>query len=511
MRFWALLVLLGPELNTLPGSSALAFRVTVDAAGQVFPLQSEVLLQKGQRMSRTVPWPAPAPPASSALKPNERPKTNWPVDNADNEDYWANAPVQTPAPAPYRNAKGVTQPVQEPAQEPINRGNNFASDLVLDRICVPPADLPAALRESKEAVLRGLPPWPHQAGAPKEIDSPKLAYLIQVSFQEKVPLVIRVFRKIYSPQDFFLYSVDVKHMSPGVLQSALPSPLPSNVVVRRARHAGYFYWPRVQVVLDAMAKLLEKDWDFIVHLSESDYPVHSSAWLRSTLSKQRQSNFMQLYPRCTAESPKPPPAGEGWFWWRRTAAIASCESEFMPFEVPPVTYPLEELESRGLIFARAPEWMILTREVVEYAVSPQLNHFKRLIGMHSAADEIFWATLLLNIPQFTQEVGEQIWYIYWDPSGVSHSPETLTMKHLKTITDDRRRYLFMRKVSEHERSSRSLLERMDRLMEEPDDVPEPVHTRWKEDSVACRADDGTFQEDSPQPAENPDCGSPLCK
>merc|ERR1719401_3402773 len=111
-------------------------------------------------------------------------------------------------------------------------------------------------------------------------------------------------------------------------------------------------------------------------------------------------------------------------------------------------FPLEALEKGGFVFARAPEWVILTREMAEYATAPGLEHFKRLVGMHAAADEIFWPTLVLNIPNFTQRISKQGWYIRWNKDSSSHSPEVLTESHMKQIAEQRDMYLFVRKVEE---------------------------------------------------------------
>jgi len=47
-----------------------------------------------------------------------------------------------------------------------------------------------------------------------------------------------------------------------------------------------------------MAQLLDQEWDFVVHLSETDYPVHSLSWIRDALSQQRGSNFIPITRRC---------------------------------------------------------------------------------------------------------------------------------------------------------------------------------------------------------------------
>jgi len=145
------------------------------------------------------------------------------------------------------------------------------------------------------------------------------------------------------------------------------------------------------------------------------------------------------------------------------AAVASCGGRFEPAEVKDARFPADELESAGFLLARSTEWVVLTRELVRYAAGPGLMPFKQLIGMHAGADEIFWPTLVLNIPNFTQKVSRQRWYMKWDPAGTGHSPMVLTEAHLKEILNQKDQYLFMRKVTDD--ASVQLMRQIDSDME----------------------------------------------
>jgi len=381
--------------------------------------------------------------------------------------------------------------------------------LIGDEVCVHPPDLSAALRESSAQVIRrGLPPWPHggkKFEQVKQSGSVRLAFLVQVSVGEKLTLMRRTFDKLYNPSDMFLYLVDSKRLSASRVKQSLGLEGPRqrylpNVLVRAAPHAGYYYWPRVQVVLDGIKQLQEHPWDFVIHLSESDYPVHSLSWIRRSLAQQRGSSFIKVWPRCVAPTGKADvdlmfpdldwsrpsedknkPASSGgsqpsasleqtsvprtddWYWWTVKDGIASCGGRFEPRQIKSASFPMEELEESGFVFAHSPEWVVLTRELAEYATGPGLGHFKRLIGMHTAADEIFWATLVLNIPNFTQKISKQGWYIRWTPGGTGHSPELLTEHHFDHISEQRSLYLFMRKVEEG--ASNELMRHMDSASE----------------------------------------------
>jgi len=355
-------------------------------------------------------------------------------------------------------------------------------------MCIKPENLKEELDKATDQVLAGLPKWPDDKDTPHTKEDITIAYLTQVSMEYQLQLLKRVYHRIYDPKDVFLYLVDDKKLDPKKVLAALPGPLPSNVYVQSAFHAGYFYWPRVQVVLDGMSWLLQHNWDFVVHLSESDYPVHSRQWLRSTLATQRRTNFIRVQPRCSQLHTNSRIFRSPWYWWKINDAVASCGTLNEPVVNKFVQFPMEKLEKSGFRFASSIEWVVLTREMVKYALAPELVGYRRLIAMHSAADEIFWATLAINIPGLDQTVSPQGWYVHFDPASHGHSPETLSKKHEEILALNRRMYFFIRKVEESK--SRHVLQVMDDLSAEPDEPgPPKAKFRWDSFAVACPAED----------------------
>lgn len=348
----------------------------------------------------------------------------------------------------------------------------------LSEVCLSPSNLTTALSATSAEVLKGLPHWSvAKDSAPTSQDGVHLAFLIQLSYKDKLPLVSRTFSHIYSDQDVFLYLVDEDFLDPARVRAALPNPLPSNVFVEPSKHAGYYYWPRVSVLLQGLEGLLAHDWDFVVHLSESDYPVHSMAWMRKSLAVQRRTSFVNIKPRCANH-----PTGmtlSTWYWWSDKRAVATCKLQ-EPKEVASVDFPMEAMEEKGFVFAQSPEWFVLTRELVQYATSPQLQPFRQLISAHTAADEIFWATMVLNIPGLNQSISPQGWFMQW--TGEGHSPDTLTMAHEKKIAPNRRMYFFVRKVEEP--ASSALLQRLDDLAASEEDAPGPGDASWVQGDAA---------------------------
>jgi hypothetical protein len=389
-------------------------------------------------------FPAPAPPAGSLLK------------------------TAGPTPSPSPATAIATLPWGSSANS-------------LSEVCVSAKELPTTISNTIAEVVKGLPQWSY-TDTPATKPDVRLAFLTQVSYEEQLILVKRMFHNIYSAKDTFLYLVDEYRMHPSKVRSILPEDLPGNVIVQAAPHAGYFYWPRVQVVLDGLKDLLKEPWDFVVHLSESDYPLHRMDWIRSSLAMQRQRSFINLTPKCFNSSQGQGVDFDEWYWWTQKNAVASCGAASEAGPVEGMVFPTEHLEERGFKFARAPEWVVLTRELVQYAVSPELKDFRRLIGMHSAADEIFWSTLVLNIPNFTQSLGQQSWFEIWPVGSTGHSPETLTAMRRQEIVTSRPKYFFMRKV--HRVDSIELLAQIDAVLAEPEPPPTILEAR-KLLAVSC--------------------------
>lgn len=344
----------------------------------------------------------------------------------------------------------------------------------LKEICVAAPGLVGELERVANNVVKGLPQWPAYVSTPSVLPDVKIAFLIQVAFDKQLPLVERVFSHIYGEHDIFVYLVDRDMLDVDKVHAVLPSPLPSNVFVVEAPHAGYYYWPRVQVLLNGMDMLMAHEWDFLIHLSESDYPVHRMSWIRQSLAMQRQTNFIGIKPKCWKQGTTDNFVVNeaSWYWWTQKKAVSTCGNSFQPEVLDNVVFPADQMEADGFVWASAPEWMILTREFVGYALNPDLKDFKQLISMHSAADEIFWATLVLNIPNFKQTISPQGWFQYRPFSGTGHSPQTLAETHKHLLTSNRHLYFFMRKVDE--KDSADLLLDVDTMLAWQDEVPGPI-------------------------------------
>jgi hypothetical protein len=425
-------------------------------------------------------------------------------------------------------ASGVTVP--NGSQHALTRLEKVATSKAMDKLrhndsgCILAADLVLTdvVNTTAEEVLRkGLPAF--SPAVPSDMGEVRIAYLVQVSKKDQLKLLKRTFDRLYSPHDTFLYLTDAKSLPGKDVREALAGKnktLPANVQVKESQHAGFFFYPRVAVLLAGVEAVVKqsKDWDVLVHLSESGYPVHTSEWIRRALGMYRHTSFIESVPyrlqgsaastgagdahheaAHPATDPKKPAlkdpkktstelkkpatalqktatspalrgakAAEGhkapgstsehakhsktphsnWWFWAKTEPVASCGVSAVP--VPKgKAFPLEAMSDRGFDFRHGEEWNILTRELCEYVAHPDLADFKKLMSFRWGADEMFWPTLIANIPNFSQKVAPaSMWYKRWQGHGSTpHSPDLIQWPHhTPELFSSRPHHFFVRKL-----------------------------------------------------------------
>ncbi len=150
----------------------------------------------------------------------------------------------------------------------------------------------------------GLVPHPADLGPSEESDPEKpvsIAYLLTVSGRS-VRQVRRLIKSLYRQRDYFLIHVDSRQdflFRELAKLEALP-----NVRMMRTRRFATIWGGAslLQMLLHCIKELLSMSnwhWDFVLNLSESDYPVKSPERLRSFLSRQRGLNFVKSHGRET--------------------------------------------------------------------------------------------------------------------------------------------------------------------------------------------------------------------
>lgn len=323
---------------------------------------------------------------------------------------------------------------------------------------------------------------------------PRIAYLYTVCNERQIPMMKRVLKRLHTDDDVFLYLIDqqvaphMKEKLMAMLHDTLKelafekhghvfiqqdshmhgeikvhgfgtAGKESNVwVMPMEVHMRFFFFQRIRVVQQGFRFLLsQKDqstnkpkWDFVVHLSESDYPLHNPKWIKTWLSTRAGYNFVESVPM-----PDP-----NWYWDSPQAmstdgigsSVFVCDN-FATME-PRIPYPQHEAQTAGTKFSHGSEWWIVTKEVAQYVISdlPGVKNFDTLMSLRCAADEIYFPTLVNNIGEFTQTVDTQSrWFIKWGRGDTAHSPDTFegdnVMIHRNELMHNIREYLFLRKVA----------------------------------------------------------------
>jgi len=126
------------------------------------------------------------------------------------------------------------------------------------------------------------------------------------------------------------------------------------------------------------------------------------------------------------------PAGRPrWWFWAKAQPVATCGTSATPVDHAP-GFPLQAMQKRGFKFAHGEEWNVLTRDLCEYVTQADLADYKKLMSMRWGADELFWATLVSNIPRFPPGAAQpaSMWFKRWQGHGSSpHSPDLLQWPH----------------------------------------------------------------------------------
>lgn len=362
-----------------------------------------------------------------------------------------------------------------------------------------------------EVIGPRLPAWDKVSTAAQMVavpvlpKAPKMAYLFTVCNPSSMDMIVRNLKRLYTPEDSFLYLVDssVSPAMPDQLLQRLTWELrqmaatmnlfdvnhdhaadaaklaagsfvqlggqQSNIWVMPMQvHMRFFFFQRITVIHQGLNFLLNttnvpNQWDFVVHLSESDYPLHSSKWIKEFLRTRRDINFVDAIPM-------PDPS---WYWDNPAAKqmdgvgriVFSCD-DFTTATNPMLDFPQAEAQAKGVNWHHGGEWWLLTHEVAKYSVLQDegVHNFNELVSMRWAADEVFWGTMLKSIPNFQQKVdGATRWYIRWGQGKTAHSPNTFEGPVMLAYLDDLkmhiREHLFIRKVDFH--GSKDLLDWVD--------------------------------------------------
>ena len=113
--------------------------------------------------------------------------------------------------------------------------------------------------------------------------------------------VKRLLKRIYYQHNFYLIHVDSRQDLMHRELSAIADMFPGNVRMVKNRRPGIWGGTSVlEMLIASIEELLKMDdwkWDFVLNLSESDYPVKSNEALRAYLGANRGRNFVKSHGR----------------------------------------------------------------------------------------------------------------------------------------------------------------------------------------------------------------------
>ena len=109
--------------------------------------------------------------------------------------------------------------------------------------------------------------------------------------------VRRLIKRLYDGESYFYIHVDSRHDYMFREVKELEAKFPKRIYVAERRWASI--WGGVtflSMILDSFKTLLQKNWhwDFVLNLSESDYPLKRSKDLVKFLSNNRDKNFVRI-------------------------------------------------------------------------------------------------------------------------------------------------------------------------------------------------------------------------
>eukprot|EP00090_Calanus_glacialis_P003355 TRINITY_DN12484_c0_g1_i5.p1 TRINITY_DN12484_c0_g1~~TRINITY_DN12484_c0_g1_i5.p1 ORF type:complete len:892 (-),score=268.22 TRINITY_DN12484_c0_g1_i5:184-2859(-) len=213
----------------------------------------------------------------------------------------------------------------------------------------------------------------------------KLVYLLTVAGRASRQ-VYRLIRQVYSPDHYVLIHVDSRqefmHRELEILAKKLPN-------LRMVKSRFSTIWggaSLLAMLLSAMQELVEMkdwpDWDFVLNLSESDYPVKTQEELVTFLSTNRGNNFVKGHGR---EPDK--------FIKKQGLDKTFYECDTHMWRLGPRTLPL------GVQIDGGSDWICLNREFATHVIQSQdelLVGLKKIFSHTLLPAESFFHTVLRN-------------------------------------------------------------------------------------------------------------------
>merc|ERR1712183_471990 len=113
-----------------------------------------------------------------------------------------------------------------------------------------------------------------------------------------------------------------------------------------------------------------------------------------------------------------------------------------------------EMQRNGFLWAMGDEWWVITRELASYFVDRSLQPLLQVMQHRVNVEEIFWASVVSNIPDFGQMIAESLVWCFFsgtdDWRDAKHSPDNIVDDRFEAYADEIKLhgadYFFVRKV-----------------------------------------------------------------
>ncbi|KAJ3290999.1 hypothetical protein HDU79_002768 [Rhizoclosmatium sp. JEL0117] len=259
----------------------------------------------------------------------------------------------------------------------------------------------------------------------------------------------------------------------GEINSWDPTDVPGNVfMTSKSYEISWGHGSLMWCQLNGFWELLDlAEWEYVINLSASDYPLRKSREIAHILSqpKYKGRNHMDS--------------------WHVNTALAKRLLPFLHLKSPMFAeITVRHIDELGVMLPPFPrwtyvkhhQWMILTREFIEFlrssdTVAHAFAYFEHtlvikplkqilnmaLISWIQIPDESFLGSVLKSFPQFKKKLSSSKRYVKWLPK--QPHPEVLGLEAAEVLFAANRnatdpKYLFARKIDSQSAEGRELLD-----------------------------------------------------
>ncbi|KAI8925915.1 core-2/I-branching enzyme-domain-containing protein [Entophlyctis helioformis] len=230
-----------------------------------------------------------------------------------------------------------------------------------------------------------------------------IAYLLMVHEENGFPHVKKLLDTLDDGDAIILIHVDARpksarlktKMEAWIAEREAATGMPSNIHLAKYRFSNI--WGHSSLVLTQVSGFWElldmADWDYVINLSNYDYPLKRNADMHRVLSseKYRNKNFIEYWPQTDDLAER---------FYRAHIGEADFSSLFHPSGLGVTSWPFPRWRAY-----KHHQWMIVTPEFIKFLREDRdaLN-FLAFAEHTYIPDESYFATVLVNSPQFADKV-----------------------------------------------------------------------------------------------------------